>query len=145
MRNIALLFAAAVLVAGCRAKDNVNDTSAVNDTGAAATPGAVGTPSAPGGVVDTGAMSRDTGMAKRDSAAGKTTGTGGTGDTGAAAGASGGTAGTAGTPANQTQSGVTNAKTGASTLGKDVKKTRPDQGEPTTSKGDTVQPSQPPR
>ena len=128
MRNIALLFAAAVIAGGCGGRDNANDTSAVNDTGAAAAPGAVGTPSAPGGAVDTGAMSRDTGMTHRDSAAGKTGGTRSTGDTG-----------TAGTPTNQTQSGVTDAKTGASTLGKDVKKARPDQGEPTTSKGDTVQ------
>ena len=135
MRNIALLFAAAVIAGGCGRKDNANDTSAVNDTGAAAAPGAVGTPNAPGGAVDTGAISRDTGMTHPDSAAGKTGKTGGTA----------GTAGTAGAPANQTQSGVTDAKTGSSTLGKDVKKTRPDQGEPTTSKGDTIQPSQPPR
>jgi hypothetical protein len=43
--------------------------------------------------------------------------------------------------ANQTKSGVTNTKTGKSTLGKGVTKTRPDQGEPVTSKGDTVSPS----
>jgi len=39
---------------------------------------------------------------------------------------------------NQTKSGVTNTKTGKSTLGKGVTKTRPDQGQPVTSKGDTV-------
>jgi len=39
---------------------------------------------------------------------------------------------------NQTEAGVVNAKTGASTLGRGVNKTRPDQGQPTTSKGDTV-------
>jgi hypothetical protein len=39
---------------------------------------------------------------------------------------------------NQTEAGVVNATTGASTLGRDVNKTRPDQGQPTTSKGDTV-------
>jgi hypothetical protein len=39
---------------------------------------------------------------------------------------------------NQTKSGVTNTQTGKSTLGKDVTKTRPDQGQPVTSKGDTV-------
>jgi hypothetical protein len=43
-----------------------------------------------------------------------------------------------GKPANQTESGVVNAKTGTSTLGPQVKKTRPDQGQPTTSKGDTL-------
>ena len=39
----------------------------------------------------------------------------------------------------QTQSGVTDS-TGQSTLGKDVEKTRPDQGQPVTSKGDTLNP-----
>ena len=39
---------------------------------------------------------------------------------------------------NQTKSGVTNTKTGKSTMGKGVTKTRPDQGQPVTSKGDTV-------
>ena len=39
---------------------------------------------------------------------------------------------------NQTKSGVTNTKTGKSTLGKGVTTTRPDQGQPTTSKGDTI-------
>jgi hypothetical protein len=41
---------------------------------------------------------------------------------------------------NQTKSGVTNTKTGQSTLGKGVTTTRPDQGQPTTSKGDTINP-----
>jgi len=39
---------------------------------------------------------------------------------------------------NQTKSGVTDTRTGKSTLGKGVTKTRPDQGQPVTSKGDTV-------
>jgi hypothetical protein len=39
---------------------------------------------------------------------------------------------------NQTKSGVTNTKTGKSTLGKGVTRTRPDQGQPVTSKGDTI-------
>lgn len=39
---------------------------------------------------------------------------------------------------NQTQSGVTNAKTGTSTLGPGVKKTDPTQGQAVTSKGDTL-------
>jgi hypothetical protein len=38
---------------------------------------------------------------------------------------------------NQSQSGVTDSS-GTSTLGKGVEKTRPDQGQPVTSKGDTV-------
>jgi hypothetical protein len=40
--------------------------------------------------------------------------------------------------ANQSKSGVTDTKTGESTLGKDATKTRPDQGQPVTSKGDTI-------
>jgi hypothetical protein len=39
---------------------------------------------------------------------------------------------------NQTKSGVTDTKTGESTLGSDATKTRPDQGQPVTSKGDTI-------
>jgi hypothetical protein len=42
--------------------------------------------------------------------------------------------------ANQTKSGVTNSKTGKSTLGPGATKTRPDQGQPVTSKGDTLSP-----
>lgn len=40
--------------------------------------------------------------------------------------------------ANQTKSGVTNTKTGKSTLGPGATRTRPDQGQPVTSKGDTI-------
>jgi hypothetical protein len=39
---------------------------------------------------------------------------------------------------NQTKSGVTDTKTGKSTLGKGVTKTTPDQGQPVTAKGDTL-------
>jgi hypothetical protein len=39
---------------------------------------------------------------------------------------------------NQTKSGVTDTRTGKSTLGPGVTQTRPDQGAPVTSKGDTV-------
>ena len=38
---------------------------------------------------------------------------------------------------NQTESGVTDSA-GQSTLGKGVEQTRPDQGQPVTSKGDTI-------
>lgn len=41
---------------------------------------------------------------------------------------------------NQTESGVTDS-TGQSTLGTEVEKTRPDQGQPVTSKGDTLNPA----
>lgn len=55
---------------------------------------------------------------------------------GSASRPTGGTADSA--KGNQTKSGVTDTKTGKSTLGKSVTKTRPDQGQPVTSKGDTV-------
>ena len=42
--------------------------------------------------------------------------------------------------ANQTESGMTDSS-GQSTLGPEAEKTRPDQGQPVTSKGDTVSPS----
>lgn len=41
------------------------------------------------------------------------------------------------TNANQTESGMTDSS-GQSTLGADAEKTRPDQGQPVTAKGDTV-------
>jgi hypothetical protein len=40
--------------------------------------------------------------------------------------------------ANQTKSGVTDTKTGKSTLGPGATKTRPDEGQPVTAKGDTL-------
>jgi hypothetical protein len=43
------------------------------------------------------------------------------------------------TAKDQTQSGVTDSS-GRSTLGKGVEQTRPDQGQPVTSKGDTINP-----
>ena len=43
------------------------------------------------------------------------------------------------TTTDQTQSGMTDS-TGQSTLGKNVQKSRPDQGQPVTSKGDTLNP-----
>jgi hypothetical protein len=43
------------------------------------------------------------------------------------------------TTTDQTQSGMTDSS-GQSTLGKDAEKTRPDQGQPVTSKGDTLNP-----
>ena len=58
-------------------------------------------------------------------------------DTAADAGSTSGAAGV-GDEANQDQSGVTNTESGESELGSDVNKTRPDQGEPVMSKGDTV-------
>ena len=48
------------------------------------------------------------------------------------------TSASAKTSSNQTKSGVTNTKTGESTMGKGVTKTSPDAGAPVTAKGDTL-------
>lgn len=63
------------------------------------------------------------------------TGNTGTSGTDTSAGA---TSGTPSAKGNQTESGVTDTRTGESTLGEGVAKTRPDQNQPTTSKGDTI-------
>jgi hypothetical protein len=68
---------------------------------------------------DSMSMPRDTSSMKRDS----------TGANGTAS---------ADSTSNQTKSGVTDTKTGKSTLGKGVTKTSPDQGQPVTAKGDTL-------
>lgn len=95
------------------------------DTGAAGTGAESGALPADTGVAGAGiedttaAPSSDLGTPTTDTAA----------DTGAAS---------VGDEANQDQSGVTNTESGESELGSDINKTRPDQGEPVTSKGDTV-------
>jgi len=120
----------AMAVAGCSGRDRSRDTGA---TGAGGTEtGATGDTAATSAQPD---MSRDT------------TGMGGMGsmtDTGASAAGdiqgdsarSGNRMRSANEP-NQTESGVTDSS-GQSTLGKDVQKTRPDQSQPVTSKGDTI-------
>jgi hypothetical protein len=97
------------------------------------------------GTMQNGATRTDTGMAAMDTAGGGMSGMSSDTATGGArihsdtnrTGASTNT-GATGTRGNQTKSGVTNTKTGKSTLGKGVTKTRPDQGQPVTSKGDTI-------
>ncbi len=131
MRHLAILAAVAVLAA-CGGGEN---NATVGDTaGGAVTPGAAGT-----GTGDTMGMG-GTGTGT-ETGAGGTTGTGTTG----AAGTTGTTGASDSAKANQTKSGVTNTKTGKSTLGPGVTKTRPDQGKATTSKGDTLTETQPPR
>lgn len=124
-----------------------------NDTGTARTSGTES-----GTMQGNNATTADTGMAATDTAGGGMSGmrsdtaTGGArmhSDTGRMrsesrmrSSSSTGTTSTSGVSdsakGNQTKSGVTNTKTGKSTLGKGVTKTRPDQGQPVTSKGDTV-------
>ena len=134
MKHLAILAAVAVL-ASCGGGEN---NATVGDTaGGAVTPGAAGT-----GTGDTTGMG-GTGTGT-DTGAGGTTGTGATGAAGTT-GTGGGTGASDSAKANQTKSGVTNTETGKSTLGTGVSKTRPDQGTPTTSKGDTLTQTQPPR
>ena len=111
-------------VAACKAGSERNkaDTSA----GSLSTPAATPAPASTGAArvdTSTGALAqpasgtqRDSVSQRRDTTAGKTAASAG----------------------NQTQSGVTNAKTGKSTLGPGVKKAEPTQGQPVTSKGDTL-------
>jgi hypothetical protein len=111
-----------------------------NDTGTARTSGTES-----GTMQGNNATTADTGMAAMDTTGGGMSGmrsdtsTGGArmhSDTGSMR--SGTSRGADSAKGNQTKSGVTNTKTGKSTLGKGVTRTRPDQGQPVTSKGDTV-------
>jgi hypothetical protein len=149
MRKLAVL-AAALAVVACGKKDEANTTT--DSAGAAMAPAPAGTMSdtAMGGAAgnmgattSTGGMTGDTAMRHDTAGMSKAGGTTG-GKTGGARGGDTANKAGPGSAMNQTQSGVVN-KRGASTLGSDVKKTRPDQGQPVTSKGDTVTKAQPPR
>ncbi len=102
------------LIIGCEGnkRDNPDSTSGA-ETGSMQDSGMTGT------ATDT-SMSGNGGASRAD-----TTATGATGTTGSA-------------DQNQSQSGVTDTKTGESTLGDSATKTRPDEGQPTTAKGDTI-------
>ena len=118
--SVALLI---VGVAACRAGSERNraDTAAGNPS----TPAAAPAPSTGAARVDTstGALAQPASGTQRDSVSQRRDTTGGK---------------TAASAGNQTQSGVTNAKTGKSTLGAGVRKAEPTQGQPVTSKGDTL-------
>ena len=117
----------AILLAGCGPRDG-------RDTGATGR-----TDTAPGAMGDTGIHMPDTAM--QPGRTGRTgmdtahTDTGMRRDTGRTGMRTSDTA-----RSNQTKSGVTDTRTGKSTLGRGVTRTRPDQGEPVTSKGDTLRP-----
>jgi hypothetical protein len=124
-RNLMALPGMLALVLAC-GEGRTND----QDTGAAG--------------AESGALPADTGMTGagiEDTTAAPSTDMGApTGDTTtlpADTGAAGDAAGT-GDATNQDQSGVTNTETGESELGGDVDQATPDQGEPVTSKGDTI-------
>jgi hypothetical protein len=96
-----------------------------------------GDTAASGGAMTGGSTGSDTAMTgmSRDSGT-----TGLSHDTGSAPGASADSGRSTSGKANQSESGVTNTETKRSTLGPGATKTRPDQGQPVTSKGDTVNP-----
>jgi hypothetical protein len=107
---------ATFLIVGC----NSNRRNDTGTTGGAQTE--TGSMQGAGTATDT-SMSNHTGMRASDSTAAATgAGTSVTSDS---------------AKHNQTESGMTNKK-GHSTLGPGAKKTKPDQGQPVTSKGDTV-------
>jgi hypothetical protein len=123
----------ALALVGCSGgRDNRNnETGTMSDTsGMSRTPGVSDTSGMSGMSADTGRGTGAGGM-RSDTGAGMSRDTARTG---------GGATRSDSAKANQTKSGVTNTKTGKSTLGPGVTKTRPDQGQPVTSKGDTVNP-----
>jgi hypothetical protein len=129
IRKLTALPCLLALVLACgQGRTDGQDTGAVGGAESGALPADTGYPGA--GIDDTtAAPSVDAGdTAPSDTAAP-------TSDTGAP---SSDTAASTGDSANQTESGVTDAQSGESELGGDVTKTTPDQGEPVTSKGDTV-------
>jgi len=115
-------------------KGNRGDNSNAGSTGGGAETGTMQS----GTATDTG-MSGGGGGGPADTAAVRP----GTGTTsGATGGESADTARRTGpsdsAKGNQTKSGVTNTETGKSTLGPGATKTRPDQNQPVTAKGDTI-------
>jgi hypothetical protein len=113
---------AAALIVGVAACKGGSERNTVDTSAGGVAPPAAAPAPAP---IDTatGAVAQPGGTAGRDSASRPADTTGGKATSSAG---------------NQTQSGVTNARTGKSTLGSGVKKAEPTQGQPVTSKGDTL-------
>ena len=116
------------------------------DTGAAGTGAETGAMSDTSGMSGNSGMSADTGMKGMSTDTGTRAMPADTSRTGMRSGAAGSDTSSGSrmhsdsARGNQTKSGVTNTKTGKSTLGPGATKTRPDQGQPVTSKGDTINP-----
>ena len=115
------------LIAGCGGERRNTDTGTAGSGSESGTMQGgstvdTGVPSADTSATSQG-MSSDTAHADAGMHGDMNSGTGGTSDS---------------AKGNQTKSGVTDTRTGKSTLGKGVTRTRPDQGQPVTSKGDTV-------
>src|SRR3954468_14655315 len=119
---IAVPSLAALLLLGCGGPNRqAGGANTGNESGAV--PGGASQMDTTSMPADTGAMRTDTGMS-----------TGTASDTSAAPSG----AATTGSKANQTKAGVHDTKNGKSPRGPGVTKTRPDRGQPVTSKGDTV-------
>jgi hypothetical protein len=114
---------AALLLLGCGGP-NRHDTGANTGSESGTVPGGTSQMDTMSMPADTGAMRTDTGMSSGMSS---DTGTAHTGSVSRDS-----------AKANQTKSGVTDTKSGKSTLGPGVTRTRPDQNQPVTSKGDVV-------
>jgi hypothetical protein len=132
--HIAAPTLAVLLLLACGPKHQDSGANAGNESGAM---------SGGTGQMDTTSMPADTGTMRTDTAMPADTGTMRS-DTAMSSSSSDTAATRSGTSshdsakANQTKSGVTNTETGKSTLGPGATKTRPDQGQPVTSKGDTI-------
>ena len=137
MTRFAMLCAALALAACSTRDENATVGDSAGGMMAPGTAGAAGDSSAMSGTSGTGGTAGVSGSANASGTAGTTGGTGGTAGTSGTTGASGTAAAGA---QNQTQSGVTNAKTGASTLGPNIKKVEPTQGAAVTRKGQTLKP-----
>jgi hypothetical protein len=141
MTRYLILTAAFAVVAGCGTRNErttdtaaggvapatggMSDTSMRGTTGGTAGTSTTGTT---GGMRDTGMMRGDTGMRDTSGMAGRR------GTTGTTRGTTRPPGGTGATAENQTQSGVTNTKTGQSTLGPGVKQLEPTQGKKTVNR-----------
>ena len=120
----------AAALAGCGPKANRPGA----ETGAASDTAGMGTTAMP---ADTTGAATGTGAMPSESTRADTGMPGMSHDTGAAA-RTADSGRTSSGKANQSESGVTNPKSKSSTLGPGATKTRPDQGQPVTSKGDTI-------
>lgn len=117
----------AMTLAGCNGGRTARDT------------GAAGNGAETGSMNDTMGMSDTTGMNRMPADTGRSAMPADTGVGRDSMRMGGAREGSDTSARNQTQSGNTDS-TGKSTLGKRVDQTRPDQGQPVTSKGDTVNP-----
>jgi hypothetical protein len=122
-------------IAGCKGNrgDNYNTGAVGGSDTASMQSGAAGT------ATDTSMQHSDSASMQPGNTGAPTAATGGVSADTARSRAAGGTPGAAKSKTgNQTKSGVTDTKTGKSTLGKGVTQTSPDQGQPVTAKGDTL-------